>query len=178
MKHIKDNITICKLLLLFLVTLSYSKTNKVFIPVAAGQDLNEIYDKLRVKVLNPLEQTYNELSPRGKFATGAFVGFTSSRMFVRTATKMIKIAGISYIGSEVLSKAGFLDDIDDYVSYENQEMIQQMASKLKHNINFYRVQMKEKLNPKKIKGYIDTAMSKDKMSSTGFATGATFGLLV
>merc|ERR1712232_255744 len=168
---------IYKLLLLFLVTLSYSKTNKVFIPVAAGEDLNEIYDKIRVKYIEPLEKSYKELSPRGKFATGAFVGFTSSRMFVRTATKMIKIAGISYIGSEVLSKAGLLN-IDDYVSYENQEMLQQITSKIKHNVNMYRIQVKEQLNPKKIKKYIDDAMSKDRMTTTGFATGATFGLLV
>ena len=78
-------------ILLLLLTLSSQTITK-------AQDFNEVYDKLRVKVLDPLEKSYKELSPRGKFATGAFIGFTSSRMFVRTATKMIKIAGISYIG--------------------------------------------------------------------------------
>ena len=88
-----SNNIIPKILLLILLALSPHKNIKT-----NAQDFNEVYDKFRVKVLDPLEKSYKELSPRGKFATGAFIGFTSSRMFVRTATKMIKIAGISYIG--------------------------------------------------------------------------------
>ena len=48
-----------KLFLLFLLTLLCSKTKKTFMPLAAGQDLNETYDKLHVKVLNPLKNTMN-----------------------------------------------------------------------------------------------------------------------
>ena len=77
----------------------------------------------------------------------------------------------------MLSKAGLLN-IDDYVSNENQEVLSQITDKIKHNVNVYRIQMKEQLNPKKIKKYVETAMNKDRMSATGFATGATFGLLV
>jgi hypothetical protein len=48
-------------------------------------------------VLNSLHKQYDELSPKGKMATGAAIGFIGSRLALSTVTKVIKIGAGAFI---------------------------------------------------------------------------------
>jgi hypothetical protein len=48
-------------------------------------------------VLNSLRDTYDNLPPHGKLATGAVAGFAVSRMAISSAVKVAKIAGAAFI---------------------------------------------------------------------------------
>jgi len=182
-----------------------------------GQE-DRLRELLQSKVIEPLQTSYDALPPNGKFATGAFVGFTVSRTVVSAATKIIKIVGIAYIGcmivnhsffrhnepnpeviinlktpnihlstiiippqtkqqhrSEALNYAGLLST-DDW-SAQN-KILGQIQYKMKKTLNESRVFIRRHLHPSNIKSFVDGAMRRDRMATTGFATGAVFGLLV
>lgn len=44
-----------------------------------------------------LREKYDELSDKGKFATGAVAGFAGSRVVVKSAVSVVKLAGAAYI---------------------------------------------------------------------------------
>lgn len=44
-----------------------------------------------------LKEKYDSLPPKGKFATGAFVGFVGAKAFVGSAVKAIKIGGAAFV---------------------------------------------------------------------------------
>lgn len=48
-------------------------------------------------MLGKLQAQYNELSPKGKFVTGAAVGFVGSRLALRTVTNVVKIGAGAFI---------------------------------------------------------------------------------
>lgn len=48
-------------------------------------------------IFKSLYEKYDKLPEQGKFATGAAIGYTSSRMAVGTATTVLKVAGATYI---------------------------------------------------------------------------------
>jgi hypothetical protein len=45
----------------------------------------------------PIQRKYNELPGQGKMATGAFIGFTASRVAVKSITSCIKVAGAAFV---------------------------------------------------------------------------------
>ena len=47
--------------------------------------------------LRPLREQYDALPPKGKFGTGIFVGFTFSKVAVRSTVKVAKIAGSAFV---------------------------------------------------------------------------------
>lgn len=49
------------------------------------------------RIIRPIKEQYDNLSPKGKFFSTAFVGFTASRVTVKTAVKTAKYAGAAYI---------------------------------------------------------------------------------
>jgi hypothetical protein len=44
-----------------------------------------------------LKEKYDELPDNGKFATGAFAGFVGSRIAVKSAVSIVKVAGAAFI---------------------------------------------------------------------------------
>jgi hypothetical protein len=48
-------------------------------------------------IVQSLKKLYGDLPPHGKMATGAFVGFASSRVAVKTAVGGLKMAGAAFI---------------------------------------------------------------------------------
>lgn len=48
-------------------------------------------------IVKYLKKIYDDLPPHGKMATGAFVGFSSSRVAVKTAVGGLKVAGAAFI---------------------------------------------------------------------------------
>eukprot|EP00978_Attheya_sp_CCMP212_P040713 scaffold225470_cov64-Attheya_sp.AAC.1 len=55
-----------------------------------------IWKPLR-KLTDPIQRKYNELPGEGKMVTGAFVGFTASRVAVKSITSCIKFAGAAFV---------------------------------------------------------------------------------
>lgn len=54
-------------------------------PAAAGADAQSI------------KEHYDSLSPKGKFAVGAGVGYVGAKVVVGSAVKAIKVAGAAFI---------------------------------------------------------------------------------
>jgi hypothetical protein len=48
-------------------------------------------------IVEPVKQQYDQLSPRGKFISTAFVGFTTSRVSVKTTVQIAKYTGAAFI---------------------------------------------------------------------------------
>jgi hypothetical protein len=48
-------------------------------------------------LVSQLKEKYDELPAKGKFATGAFAGFVGSRMAVKSAVSIVKVAGAAFI---------------------------------------------------------------------------------
>jgi len=48
-------------------------------------------------ICRPLKESYLKLEPKRKFATGAVIGYTTSRVVIRTATQALKWCGAAYI---------------------------------------------------------------------------------
>jgi hypothetical protein len=48
-------------------------------------------------VLSYLREKYDEMPEKGKFATGAAVGFGSSRIAIKSAVGVVKVAGAAFI---------------------------------------------------------------------------------
>ena len=61
--------------------------------VRADDDLKAAADGL----LRQLKEKYDSLSDHGKFATGAVVGFGISRITVKSAVGIVKVAGAAYV---------------------------------------------------------------------------------
>lgn len=128
------------------------------------------------KVLTPLKKKYDTLPPKGKFATGALAGFTATRVVASTAIKGAKIVGVAFVASEVLNYAGLLD-VDELMK-ENADLVNRVQKTFKTNMDKVRVQIRHHLNPNSVKGYIETAVEKDRMGTLGLATGIASGILL
>ena len=48
-------------------------------------------------VLSYLREKYDDLPEKGKFATGAVVGFGASRIAIKSAVGVVKVAGAAFI---------------------------------------------------------------------------------
>lgn len=48
-------------------------------------------------IIQPMKQQYDTLSPKGKFFSTAFVGFTTSRVTVKSTIRVAKYAGAAFI---------------------------------------------------------------------------------
>jgi uncharacterized membrane protein (Fun14 family) len=162
MNSLKGKLT--ALLLLFVVTLCCPTTANAAVTI--DNDPTEIVAKW---VSNAREQ-YDRLPDQGKFATGAVVGFTTSKMAVKSAVKFVKIAGAAFIATEVLEAAGILD-VDSYVDTEATENLKQKAIS---KIGDIRKSIHKRFDGNNLKRW----MEKDKMGTMGAAAGAFFGFLL
>eukprot|EP00562_Extubocellulus_spinifer_P007479 CAMPEP_0178505422 /NCGR_PEP_ID=MMETSP0696-20121128/19121_1 /TAXON_ID=265572 /ORGANISM="Extubocellulus spinifer, Strain CCMP396" /LENGTH=142 /DNA_ID=CAMNT_0020134729 /DNA_START=81 /DNA_END=509 /DNA_ORIENTATION=- len=138
-------------------------------PAAAGADSQSLRDQ------------YDSLPPKGKFATGAVVGFVGAKIAVGSAVKAAKVAGAAFIASEVMNAAGVFNDIDlpdsvDNVLDDAKPFMQIAKKRTLTTINDLRTTVREKINPAKLRENLEEAMVKERMVTLGAATGAFVGL--
>lgn len=133
-----------------------------------------IWKPLR-KLTDPIQKKYNELPGQGKMATGAFVGFTASRVAVKSITSCIKFAGAAFVAVEVLDYAGLLKDLDDFELYEeNKATIKAVKQSFVKSVKEFKTGIRNQLNPKTL----DARIKANKEASTGFAAGAFVGFMI
>ena len=131
-------------------------------PTKADNPLSSPYQYLKEK--------YDDLPENGKFATGAIAGFGVSRVAIKSATKVVKIAGAAFVATEALNAAGVLDDLPTYASEEAANMKQKVLSVA----NNLRNSVRRRLGPDGLK----RLMKSDRMATMGAATGAFVGFIV
>lgn len=56
-----------------------------------------VADKSNVGPLQYLEDRYNELSPKAKFATTAAIGFVGTRIALNTAVGVLKLGAAAFV---------------------------------------------------------------------------------
>uniref|UniRef100_A0A7S2III9 Uncharacterized protein n=1 Tax=Helicotheca tamesis TaxID=374047 RepID=A0A7S2III9_9STRA len=128
------------------------------------------------QAVEPLQEKYIDLPPKGKFASGAFVGFAASRMTVKAVVKGMKITGAFYIASEVLDYTGFLHMPE--MSEETEQALEKLMTVAKRFINEWRIKVRHYLNPDNIKVHYKKALDRDSMTTMGVTVGAFFGFLL
>lgn len=129
-------------------------------------------------VSRPLQESYTNLPPKGKFATGAVAGFTTIRLMLNTATRFLKIGGAVFLLSEAFHASGLLDDVD-LISDENEAKLHQMKHTMLREADKMRLHVREKyLNLANVRSFVSKAMDNDVLVTTGFATGAAIGLIM
>jgi len=149
-------------LLLVCVTLSRPSTCKA----AEINDPTEILQQW----VSAARQQYGNLPDQGKFATGAVVGYTTSKIAVRSAVRFVKIAGATFVATEVLDAAGIFE-IEQFADSQSTENMKQRALS---KIGDIRQAIKRRLNGKQLKQMLES----DRMGTLGAATGAFFGFLL
>ena len=84
-----------RLSLLFLIcSVAISRTgSSVLVCAQESDDIKSPIESITV----PLKQQFDALPPKGKFATGAFVGFAATRVAIKTTTGILKIAGATFV---------------------------------------------------------------------------------
>lgn len=132
--------------------------------VRADDDESNLLKYLRTK--------YDTLPTKGKFAAGAAVGFGTSRIVIKSAVGVVKVAGAAFIATEVLNAAGVLDDIP--ISDEQTEMAANLKRRALTYASDFRKTVRRRLNPEQIQGLLKT----DREATLGAATGAFVGFLL
>lgn len=110
---------------------------------------------------------------KGKFATGAVVGFGASRIAIKSAVGVVKVAGAAFIATEVLNAVGVLDDIPKF-SDDQTEITESLKRRALTYASDFRTMVRKRLNPEKIKSLMET----DRMATMGAAAGAFVGFLL
>lgn len=120
-----------------------------------------------------LREKYDDLPEKGKFAAGVTIGFTGSRLAIKSATTVVKVTGAAFVATEVLSAVGVLDEIPS-LSEEQTEVAQQLKQRAVAFANNFRSTIRRRLNTDNIKRLMET----DRMVTMGVATGAFVGFIV
>ena len=148
-----------------------------------------------------LRAKYDDLPEKGKFATGAAVGFGGSRVAIKSAVSVVKVAGAAFIAyvclslsirlslysgtfltpqhcvttfsTEVLNAAGVLDDIPS-LSEEQSAMAENVKRRALSAASGFRTTLRKRLNPENLKSLMET----DRMATMGAAAGAFVGFLL
>jgi len=123
--------------------------------------------------LEPLQGEFHKMSPKGRYATGVVVGYTSTKFAFKTTVKIAKVSGAAFIVSEVANRAGVLSNISE----ENAESLQTVRQKVTETVNCCRLQVRKHLSIGNIRSIFDRTMEKDTMGTLGFTTGAVAGLV-
>ena len=127
----------------------------------------------------PLKQQFDALPPKGKFATGAFVGFAATRVAIKTTTGILKIAGATFVASEVLNRAGVFNTVDlPDISEENMALLKKARRVAASSLNNFRMEVRQRLSPEKVKSVFDSALEKERMGTLGLASGAVAGFVL
>ena len=133
---------------------------------AAIQQLKHTTNKL-------IQKYYDPLPKQGKCAIGTICGFTASRLTLGVANRIVRLAGATWVLSEVLHSSGFCDEAKcvpeearPWVGIVRNALIKQC--------------IKVRLIARKIwdQERIRELAQKDKMAAGGFAAGAFIGFVV
>jgi hypothetical protein len=126
-------------------------------------------------IISVLRTQFERLTPSGKFATGAFLGFTGWRCVESSVGSFIKGAGAAYCITEILHQTGWTAK-KSMIQHDN--AIQQMEESIKQVSEDYRSYVRRQLDPKSLRKKINACVEYDKHGSTGFATGLLAGMLL
>jgi hypothetical protein len=119
-----------------------------------------------------LKQKYDDLPDNGKLATGAIAGFAVSRVAIKSAVTVVKVAGAAFVATEAMNAAGILDDIQIPDSYSDErENLKRRALAIANN---FRNGVRKQVNAEKLRSLMKT----DRMATLGFCSGAFVGFLV
>ena len=138
-------------------------------PTVANASENDPTETLQ-NMLSNARKNYDKLPDQAKFATGAAVGFTTSKLAVRSAVKFVKIAGAAFIVTAMLEAHGILDT--DTIA--DGEASQNIKRKAISKIGDFRRAIHTRFDGNNIKRWMES----DKMGTFGAATGAFFGFLL
>mmetsp|Transcript_15292 Transcript_15292/g.21817 ORF Transcript_15292/g.21817 Transcript_15292/m.21817 type:complete len:187 (+) Transcript_15292:91-651(+) len=172
----RDHCLVLFLCLVLALIIPSSHGVSVSPPPALVQDTVESIRESLGNALKPVKVKYDSLPPKGKFATSAVIGFVSSKAAVGTTVKVLKIAGATFLVSELLNYAGVYDNIDDKI-VENSEFVQKAKTVVLSKVNHCRLMMREHLTMDKARLAFERAMKKDKMGTMGCTTGAVAALV-
>ena len=140
--------------------------------VDASSDKNEDDRKEIIqKWVSSAREQYEALPDQGKFATGAVIGYSTSKLAVNSAVKFVKIAGAAFVATEVLEAAGILDMETTFADRESSESFKRKAI---NKIGEIRKSVRSRFDSENIKEWMKT----DKMATLGAAAGAFFGFLL
>ncbi|CAJ1966896.1 unnamed protein product [Cylindrotheca closterium] len=119
-----------------------------------------------------LKKKYDDLPENGKLATGAVAGYGVSRVAIKSAVTVVKVAGAAFVATEALNAAGVLDEIKipDHFSSEKENLKRRALTAA----NDFRNGVREKLKPETLRRFMET----DRMASIGFASGAFLGFVL
>ena len=133
---------------------------------AAIQQLKQTTTKL-------LQKYYDPLPPNGKCAIGTICGFTASRLSLGVANRIFRIAGATYVLSEMAHTTGFCDeaqcvpeDARPWVGIIKRALIKQCIK--------VRLFVRKIWNSDKIR----ELAQRDELVALGFAAGAFIGFVV
>lgn len=86
-----------KLLVLFILLFSSKHVNGQFYYQDDPQPQRSALIQKIMDATQPIKDSYSNLPPKGKFATGAVVGFSTVRFTLSTATRALKIGGAAFL---------------------------------------------------------------------------------
>lgn len=119
-----------------------------------------------------LKQKYDDLPENGKLATGAVAGYGVSRVAIKSAVTVVKVAGAAFVATEALNAAGILDEIKFPDAYSDSK--ENLKRRALTAANGFRNGVRERLKPETLKNFMET----DRMASIGFASGAFLGFVL
>jgi len=139
------------------------------------------YDSLSPKGKSSLKKQYDSLTPKGKFATGAVVGFVSAKAAVGLTVKSLKVAGATFVVTEVMDTAGLFKDLNipDYVDDlvdDVKPFVSMFTMKTRAFVNDARLIVRETINPINLRANLEKALKNERLLTLGTAAGAVLGL--
>ena len=133
---------------------------------AAIQQLKQTTTKL-------LQKYYDPLPPNGKCAIGTICGFTASRLSLGVANRIFRIAGATYVLSEMAHTTGFCDEAQ-CVPEEARPWVGIIKRALIKQCIKVRLFVRKIWNSDKIR----ELAQRDELVALGFAAGAFIGFVV
>jgi hypothetical protein len=127
-------------------------------------------------IISILRTKFEKLTPSGRFATGAFLGFSGWRFVEKSIGPFVRGAGVAYCVTEILHQTGWTAKRSRVQNGDH--TVTQMQESFKQVSEDYRSYVRRQLDPKSLRKKIDACMEYDKHGSTGFATGIFAGMLL
>ena len=138
----------------------------------AGYD-NSPMQQLRDNINTLTKRYYDPLPRNGKVAIGIGLGFISSRICLGVANRMFRLAGATWVLSEMLYTSGFCDEAK-CVPEEARPWVHILRRALVNQSLKVRMMARRIYNQDRIRELV----KKDEFVSGGFATGAFIGFVI
>lgn len=135
-------------------------------PTAAIQQLKQTSQKM-------IQRYYDPLPRQGKCAIGTICGFTASRLSLGVANRIFRLAGATWVLSEVLHTTGFCDEAK-CMPEEARPWVGILTKALRRQCVKVRMFARQIWDQDRIRAIAD----KDEMVAGGFAAGAFVGFVV